>query len=177
MRFGIRKKDFLFIKEYQKNRILTFLNPEMDAQMSGYQVMQSKTAVGAGQVFGQGLYNGILTPNNFLPAKHTDFIFAVACEEMGFLGALLILALISFIVFNMTTIPCFAAVASAKAEIGKGKFRWTMLFWIVASYLTGVIVFTIGSWWWTAFIWAAVLALFIVGVVAFNRYERKKKGK
>ena len=84
-------------------------------------------------------------------------------------------ALISFIMFNMTTIPCFAAVASAKAEIGKGKFRWTLLFWVFASYITGIIVFTIGSWWWTAMIWAAVFAVFIVGVNLYNRYESKRK--
>ncbi len=104
---------FFVFKEYQKNRILTFLNPELDAQMSGYQVMQSKTAVGAGKIFGQGLYNGILTQNNFLPAKHTDFIFAVACEELGFLGALLILALICFIVFR-----CFYIALNAKDHLG-----------------------------------------------------------
>ena len=84
-------------------------------------------------------------------------------------------ALISFIMFNMTTIPCFAAVASAKGEIGKGKFRWTLLFWVFASYLTGIIVYTIGAWWWTAFIWAAVFALVIVGIWLYNRYADKKK--
>lgn len=104
---------FFIFKEYQKNRILTFLNPEMDSQMSGYQVMQSKTAVGAGQLFGQGLYNGILTQNNFLPAKHTDFIFAVACEELGFLGALLILGLILFIVLR-----CFYIAYNARDHLG-----------------------------------------------------------
>lgn len=104
---------FFVFKDYQKNRILTFLNPELDPQFSGYQVMQSKTAVGAGQIFGQGLHNGILTQNNFLPAKHTDFIFAVACEELGFVGALLILALISFIVFR-----CFYIAYNAKDRLG-----------------------------------------------------------
>ncbi len=104
---------FFIFKEYQKNRILTFLNPELDSQMSGYQVMQSKTAIGAGQIFGQGLYNGILTQNNFLPAKHTDFIFAVACEELGFLGALLILALIAFIVLR-----CFYIAYHARDHLG-----------------------------------------------------------
>lgn len=104
---------FFFFQEYQKNRILTFLNPGMDSQISGYQVMQSKTAVGAGKIFGQGLYNGILTQNNFLPAKHTDFIFAVACEELGFVGALLILVLIAFIVFR-----CFYIAYNARDHLG-----------------------------------------------------------
>ncbi|MBE7018552.1 MAG: rod shape-determining protein RodA [Ruminococcaceae bacterium] len=105
---------WLFVfKDYQKNRILTFLNPELDTQMSGYQVMQSKTAVGAGQLFGQGPYKGILTQNNFLPAKHTDFIYAVACEEFGFLGGIIILALICFIVFR-----CFYIGYNAKDHLG-----------------------------------------------------------
>ena len=86
-------------------------------------------------------------------------------------------ALIAFIVFNMTTIPCFAAVASAKGELGKGKFRWTLLFWVVASYITGTLIYTVGSWWWTALIWAAVLALVVVGVVLYNKFMDKKKEK
>ncbi|MBQ9118029.1 MAG: ferrous iron transport protein B [Clostridia bacterium] len=83
-------------------------------------------------------------------------------------------ALISFIMFNMTTIPCFAAVASAKGELGKGKFKWTLVFWLVASYLVGCIVYTIGAWWWTAFIWAAVVALTVVGIVLYNKKADKK---
>ncbi|MDE7401710.1 MAG: hypothetical protein K2N17_06635, partial [Clostridia bacterium] len=56
-------------------------------------------------------------------------------------------AIISFIIFNMTTIPCFAACATAKAELPKGKFRWTLLFWVVTSYLAACAFYTIGSWW------------------------------
>lgn len=78
-------------------------------------------------------------------------------------------ALISFIVFNMTTIPCFAAVASAKGELKKGTFRWTLLFWVVASYLSAAAVYTIGTWWWTAFVWAGVIALFIAVIVIKNK--------
>lgn len=104
---------FFFFKDYQKNRILDFLNPSADVQYSGYQVMQSKTAIGAGQIFGQGLFKGILTQNEFLPAKHTDFIFAVACEELGFVGAMLIVSLIVFIV-----IRCFIIAYNAKDALG-----------------------------------------------------------
>ena len=83
-------------------------------------------------------------------------------------------ALLSFVVFNMTTIPCFAAVATAKAELRKGTFRWTLLFWIVASYLAAVAVYTIGTWWWTAFIWAAVMAGFIACIVRLNKKAKTK---
>ncbi len=78
-------------------------------------------------------------------------------------------ALLAFIAFNMTTIPCFAACATAKAELQKGKFKWTLLFWIVASYLVSTAIYVIGSWWWTAFIFAAVFALAVFAIVWWNK--------
>ena len=86
-------------------------------------------------------------------------------------------ALISFIAFNLTTIPCFAAVASAKGELGKGKFKWTLMFWLAASYITGCIVYTIGSWWWTALIWAAIAIVTWLGIVLYNKKSPVKKIK
>lgn len=83
-------------------------------------------------------------------------------------------ALVAFIVFNMTTIPCFAAVATAKGEIQKGKFRWTVLFWIVASYIVSTLTYTVLSWWWTAFIWAGVAALVVVGIIVYNKKSKKR---
>lgn len=78
-------------------------------------------------------------------------------------------ALIAFIAFNMLTIPCFAAVATAKAELpGKKSFNMTMLFWVVTSYLVSAMVYTIGSWWWTLFIWLAVWATAITLIVLNN---------
>jgi ferrous iron transport protein B len=82
-------------------------------------------------------------------------------------------ALVAFIVFNMTTIPCFAAVAAAKGEIKKGKFKWTLLFWICTSYIASSIVYTVLSWWWTAFIWAAVGALVAVGIIIWRKKYAK----
>ena len=86
-------------------------------------------------------------------------------------------ALIAFIVFNMTTIPCFAAVAAAKAELKEGTFKWTLLFWLVVSYLAAAVIYTIGSWWWTSFIWAAIIAVAIVGIIYYNKIADKKAGK
>ena len=78
-------------------------------------------------------------------------------------------ALIAFIAFNMLTIPCFAAVATAKAELpGKKSINMTMLFWVVTSYLVSAMVYTIGSWWWTLFIWLAVWATAITLIVLNN---------
>ncbi len=78
-------------------------------------------------------------------------------------------ALIAFIVFNMTTIPCFAAVATAKGETQKGKFKWTILFWVVTSYVVSSIVYVVLSWWWTAFIVAAVAVAAAFIIRAYNK--------
>lgn len=84
--------------------------------------------------------------------------------------------LLAFIAFNMTTIPCFAAVATAKAEIGNRKtYHYTLLFWLLTSYIVGAIVYTIGAWWWTAFIWAAIVAVVVAAVVLWNRADAKKQ--
>lgn len=78
-------------------------------------------------------------------------------------------AMIAFIAFNMTTIPCFAACATAKAELPKGKFKWTLLFWLCTSYAVSAMIYLIGSWWWTCFIFAAVIAAVVVGIVFWNK--------
>ncbi len=84
-------------------------------------------------------------------------------------------ALISFIAFNMTTIPCFAAVATAKAELqDKKRYQWTLLFWIATSYIVAAMVYTIGSAWWTAFIWAAVIAVVVAIIVMRNKAKEAK---
>ncbi len=83
-------------------------------------------------------------------------------------------ALIAFIAFNMTTIPCFAAVATAKAELpSKKTYTGTLIFWLLSSYIVSAIIYTIGSWWWTLFIWAVVIA----GIVALIIWRNKKAQK
>ena len=87
-------------------------------------------------------------------------------------------ALIAFIAFNMLTIPCFAAVATAKAELpDKKAFRYTLLFWIVTSYVVSAAIYVIGSWWWTSFIFAAALAGVIAGIALFNKNKKLKPQK
>ena len=83
-------------------------------------------------------------------------------------------ALVAFIVFNMTTIPCFAAVAAAKGEIQKGKFKWTILFWIITSYVASSIVYTVLSWWWTMFVWLAFAGFVAVGIMTWKEKQAKK---
>ena len=78
-------------------------------------------------------------------------------------------ALIAFIAFNMLTIPCFAACATARAELPKGKFKWTLLFWLATSYIVSTAIYLIGSWWWTCFIFVAAVAAAVVGIVLWNK--------
>lgn len=78
-------------------------------------------------------------------------------------------ALIAFIAFNMLTIPCFAACATARAELPKGKFKWTLLFWLCTSYFVSAMIYLIGEWWWTCFIFAAVIAAAIAAIVLWNK--------
>lgn len=87
---------------YQQNRILIFLNPGADPRGAGYQIIQSKVAIGSGGFWGKGFLEGTQTGLHFLPAKHTDFVFSVCGEEFGFIGSMLILAL--FAVFLMRAI-------------------------------------------------------------------------
>ena len=77
--------------------------------------------------------------------------------------------LMSFVVFNMTTIPCFAAVATAKGELAKGKFGWTMLFWVAVSFVASAVVYTVLTAWWSVLIWAVVAAGATVGVMYWNK--------
>ena len=86
-------------------------------------------------------------------------------------------ALVSFIAFNMTTIPCFAAVATAKAELPKGRFVWTILFWVSASYVISAAIYTIGSFWWTAFIWAAAAVASTAIIILYNKGKLRLSGK
>jgi rod shape determining protein RodA len=82
-----------FLKEYQRKRILDFLDPTRDPLASGYQAMQSKIAVGSGGFFGTGYLEGTQTQLRFLPTQHSDFVFSVLAEEWGFLGSFLVLGL------------------------------------------------------------------------------------
>jgi rod shape determining protein RodA len=93
-----------FLKPYQKSRILTFLNPERDPLGAGYQIIQSKIAIGSGGLFGKGFLNGSQSYLDYLPEKHTDFIFTLFSEEFGFFGSLFILLLYAVIVSRIIKI-------------------------------------------------------------------------
>lgn len=93
-----------FLHEYQRNRIQVFLNPELDPFGAGYHVIQSKIAIGSGLLLGKGWMQGTQSQLNFLPENHTDFIFAVAGEEFGFIGVVVILLLYLILIWRGLTI-------------------------------------------------------------------------
>ena len=93
-----------FLKPYQKARILTFLNPDRDPLGAGYQIIQSKIAIGSGGIFGKGFLNGSQSYLDYLPEKHTDFIFTLFSEEFGFVGSISVLALYSVIIYRIVQI-------------------------------------------------------------------------
>lgn len=104
---------FFVLLDYQKTRILSVFNPESDPGGAGYQVIQSKLAIGSGRIFGAGLYHGPSQLNNSLPERHTDFIFSVICEELGIIGALLVIILMCAII-----IRCIYIGMNARNSLG-----------------------------------------------------------
>jgi rod shape determining protein RodA len=101
---------YLFLlKGYQKNRIITFLNPQADPFGKGYSVLQSIIAVGSGMFNGQGFGQGLQSNLKFLPVSHTDFIFAVFAEEFGFIGCIILIILFGILVVKILRIAKIAA--------------------------------------------------------------------
>ena len=127
-----------FLKTYQRNRILTFLDPDRDPLGAGYHVIQSQIAIGSGGLFGKGYLRGTQNRLDFLPAQHTDFIFAVFSEEWGFAGCAVLLVL-----YFIMIAYCLRLVQRAKDRFGAllvfGMI--TIFFWHVAinvSMVAGV---------------------------------------
>jgi rod shape determining protein RodA len=90
---------WLFLKEYQKKRILVFLDPDRDPLGAGYHIIQSKIAIGSGMLTGKGFLEGTQNALSFLPEEHTDFIFSVLAEEWGFLGSVTLVLLFLVLIF------------------------------------------------------------------------------
>ncbi len=140
----------------------------------------------AGWVFAVAAITGLIAKENVI----ATFGALAACISAGFTGAteegiyevttmisatgITMPALLSFIAFNMLTIPCFAAVATAKGEIGKGKFRWTLLFWVTVSYIASCVVYTVGSWAWTVAVWVVLATLTVLAIILYNKKKDKK---
>lgn len=103
-----------YLHDYQKKRILVFLNPESDPTHSGYHVMQSKIALGSGGFWGKGFMQGSQSHLNFLPEKQTDFIFTMFCEEFGTIGAIVLLTL-----YTLLIIYCFSVALKSRNSFAR----------------------------------------------------------
>jgi len=97
-------QDYSVGDNYQFDRIVTFVYPELDPEDTGYQVIQSKTAIGSGLLYGRGLFQGVQNQLGYLPTKETDFIFAVIGEELGFVGGLFLLILYALLLYRLIKI-------------------------------------------------------------------------
>ncbi len=91
---------WLLLKDYQRKRLMVFINPGIDPLGDGYQIIQSRIAIGSGEIWGKGLFSGTQNQLQFLPMRHTDFIFSVIGEELGFIGGFLVLALFFFLLWR-----------------------------------------------------------------------------
>ena len=119
-----------FLKPYQKSRILTFFNPERDPLGAGYQIIQSKIAVGSGGIFGKGFLQGSQSYLDYLPEKHTDFIFTLFSEEFGFVGSIVLLLIYVLIIYRIVEI----------GNQAKNNFSKLYCFSFAAAFFTYVAV-------------------------------------
>lgn len=124
---------WMTLEDYQRERILTVVDPGRDPSGVGYQVRQSKIAIGSGGLLGKGLYQGTQSQLNFLPAQHTDFILSVFAEQVGFLGVFIVLGLFQYLFFRG-----FVAARSAQDRLG------TYLCVLVVAWLGGQMAINVG---------------------------------
>ncbi len=122
---------WLVMHDYQRKRVLTLLDPESDPLGAGYHIIQSKIAIGSGGIFGKGWLNGTQGQLEFLPERHTDFIFAVIGEEFGLLGALALLLLYLFIVGRGLYIA--AAAPDTFSRLLAGSLSITFFFYVFVN--------------------------------------------
>lgn len=124
---------------YQKQRVLTFLNPESDPLGSGYHIIQSKIAIGSGGTSGKGFLQGTQSQLEFLPERHTDFIFSVFSEEFGFIGVLLLLAVYAFIIARGVFIAIRAQEGFAKLLAGSFILTFFVYLFVNIGMVSGLL--------------------------------------
>ncbi|MGH6735764.1 MAG: rod shape-determining protein RodA [Methyloceanibacter sp.] len=127
------------LHDYQQERILTFIDPERDPLGSGYHILQSKIAIGSGGLAGKGFMQGTQAQLNFLPEKHTDFIFTMFAEETGFIGAIILLALylLALVFITYMALRCRSMFAKLVAA-GMGLCLFAYVF-INVAMVTGLV--------------------------------------
>ena len=130
---------FFLMKDYQKQRVLTFLNPESDPLGSGYHIIQSQIAIGSGGLHGKGWLHGTQSQLEFLPERHTDFIFAVFSEEFGFWGVLGLLCIYAFIVARGMIIAVNAQDAFSKILAGSITLTFFVYVFVNMGMVSGIL--------------------------------------
>ena len=129
----------LVMQDYQKQRVMTFLDPESDPLGSGWNIIQSKTAIGSGGLDGKGWMAGTQSHLNFLPESHTDFIIAVFAEEFGFIGMLILLGLYMLIVSRCLLIALSADDTFGRLLAGSLTFTFFFYFFVNIGMVSGVL--------------------------------------
>jgi len=130
---------WLFLHDYQRQRIMTFLNPENDPLGAGYHIIQSKIAIGSGGIFGKGWLNGTQSNLHFLPEHSTDFIFAVCGEEFGFIGSTILILLYMLIIFRGIYITLNAQDTFSRLLAGSITFTFFASFFINMGMVSGIL--------------------------------------
>lgn len=130
---------FYLMRPYQKQRVLTFLNPETDPLGSGYHIIQSKIAIGSGGMEGKGWMQGTQSQLEFLPERHTDFIFSVFSEEFGFVGVILLLALYAFVIVRGMLIAIRAQEAFTKLLAGSLILTFFVYLFVNIGMVSGLL--------------------------------------
>ena len=128
-----------FMQDYQKQRVLTLLNPDSDPLGAGYNIIQSKIAIGSGGLFGKGWTNGSQAHLEFLPERHTDFIFAVLGEEFGLFGVLSLLALYMFVIGRGLYIAIQAQDTYSRLLAGSISLTFLVYVFVNTAMVTGLI--------------------------------------
>ncbi len=128
-----------FMKDYQKQRVLTLLDPDSDPLGAGYNIIQSKIAIGSGGLFGKGWTNGSQAHLEFLPERDTDFIFAVLGEEFGLLGVLTLLVLYMFVIGRGLYIAVQAQDAYSRLLAGSISLTFLVYVFVNTAMVTGLI--------------------------------------
>jgi len=128
-----------FMHDYQRKRVLTFINPESDPLGAGYHIIQSQIAIGSGGVFGKGWMNGSQAQLEFLPERSTDFIFAVIGEEFGLLGLLLLLALYLFVIARGLIMAIECQDTFARLVAGSVSLTFFVYVFVNAGMVSGLL--------------------------------------
>ena len=128
-----------FMHEYQRQRVLTFLDPEQDPLGTGYHIIQSKIAIGSGGLYGKGWQNGTQSQLEFLPERSTDFIFAVLGEEFGLIGILILLAAYGFVITRCVYIATQAQETFTRLLAGSLAFTFVVYILVNTGMVTGLL--------------------------------------